>query len=259
MLVYPTQGAEALDTPNNEGRTVLMYAAMHGLSRVVEQFVATGAKCELTNSNGLTALLLACVQGHIDTVELLVTPTAAAGALDVQNDNGYSALMCAADRELCAVVEELTKAGAKPGVTDKGGMTALALACVLLVNDVPLAVIWSGELGHQRECLGVYSLVERTAHGRLVWKHASNDRWIAKRSTGYWVVQQGEAVGVNKFCFMELPDHTAMLPHQSSNAWVVWCSEAWIEAPTLMCEGPSEVNHVCVCVWEDVVHTFNHL
>jgi len=94
MLVLPTQVAEALDTPNNEGHTVLMYAVVHGLSSVVEQFVAAGAKCELTDSDGLTALLLAYAQGHIDTVELLVTPTADVGALDVQNDKGYRALMC---------------------------------------------------------------------------------------------------------------------------------------------------------------------
>jgi len=49
MLVPPTQGAGALDTPNNEGRTVLMYAAMHGLSSVVEELVAAGAKCKTNN------------------------------------------------------------------------------------------------------------------------------------------------------------------------------------------------------------------
>ena len=145
-MLLPTQGAGALDTPNNEGRAVLMYAAMHGLSSVVEELVTAGAKCELTDSDGFTALMLACVQGHIDTVELLVTPTAAAGAFDVQNDKGYCALMCAADKCLCAVVERLINAGAKPAVTDKGGMTALALACVLLVTHVPRTLVLSSKL-----------------------------------------------------------------------------------------------------------------
>ena len=44
MLVSPTQAAGALDIPNNEGCTVLMYAAMHGLSSVAKQLIAAGAR-----------------------------------------------------------------------------------------------------------------------------------------------------------------------------------------------------------------------
>jgi len=44
MLVSPTQAAGALDMPNNEGCTVLKYAAMHGLSSVVKQLIAAGAR-----------------------------------------------------------------------------------------------------------------------------------------------------------------------------------------------------------------------
>ena len=49
MLVSPTQAAGALDVLNKEGRSVLMYAAMHGLGSVVEQLVAAAAKPELTD------------------------------------------------------------------------------------------------------------------------------------------------------------------------------------------------------------------
>jgi len=132
MLVSPTQAAGALDVPNNEGRTVLMYAATHGLDSVVEQLLAAGARCELTDKDGLTALLHACGEGQRTAVDLLITPTAIASALDVQNAKGHSALMCAAEMGLCPTVERLVAAGAKPETTDKGGMTALALACVKL-------------------------------------------------------------------------------------------------------------------------------
>jgi len=61
MLVFPTQAAGALDVPNNEGRTVLMYAATHGLCSVVEQLLAAGvvnefgAKPEPTDKVGVLA------------------------------------------------------------------------------------------------------------------------------------------------------------------------------------------------------------
>jgi len=109
-----------------------MYAATHGLDSVVEQLLAAGARCELNDKDGLTALLHACGEGQRTAVDLLISPTAIAGALDVQNGMGHSALMFAAEMGLCPTVERLVAAGAKPEMTDKGGMTALALACVKL-------------------------------------------------------------------------------------------------------------------------------
>ena len=106
MLVSATQVANGLDAQNNAGQTVLMYAAMHGLSSIVKLLLAAGAKPEQIDTNGQTALLLACEKGHPTTTELLIMPTAAADALNV---------------------------------TDKGGMTALALACVKLGDMLALS------------------------------------------------------------------------------------------------------------------------
>jgi len=132
LLVAPTKVAGALNVPNTERRTVLMYAAKHGLDSVVELLVAHGAKPELKDKDGSTALLLACGKGHTIAAQLLLVPTDAAGALDVRNETGCTALMLAVDKGLFSVVERLVSAGAKVEVTDKDGMTALALACVKL-------------------------------------------------------------------------------------------------------------------------------
>ena len=64
-----------------------------------------------------------------ELVAMLIAPTQAAGALDVQNDEGATALMHASMRGLCGVVELLVAAGAMPEITDKCGMTALLLTC----------------------------------------------------------------------------------------------------------------------------------
>ena len=131
-LVAPTHAAGALDMPSKEGRTVLMYASMHGLNIVVEQLLVANAKPELTGTDELTALLLACGKERTTAVELLIAPTAACGALDMQGKMGHTALMLAVDKGLSSVVKRLITAGAKPEVMDKGGMTALALAWVKL-------------------------------------------------------------------------------------------------------------------------------
>ena len=59
-----------------------MYAATHGLDSVVKQLLAAGARCELTGKDGLTALMHACGKGQRTAVDLLITPTAIAGALN---------------------------------------------------------------------------------------------------------------------------------------------------------------------------------
>jgi len=85
MLVAPTQVAVAFDIPSKEGHTVLIYTCMHGLNSVVEHLSAAGAKPEITDMDGLTALLLACGKEDTAAANLLIAPTAAATALDVQD------------------------------------------------------------------------------------------------------------------------------------------------------------------------------
>ena len=177
-----------------------------------------GASLETPNSDGTTPLLIACQEGH------------------------------------AAVVSALLAAGAKPELPDARGRTALALACVKLGNmeipgsgtammetaesACPGALVLHGAVEHRRECLGVYMLVEgRTAHGRPVWKHVSQDLCIAKHSHGHWVVQLEKEVGVNNVGYILLKDTTAVLPHQSKVVWEVGTSgKGYIPAPLLKCD-----------------------
>jgi hypothetical protein len=87
-------------------------------------------------------------------------------------------------------------------------------------DDVPTSMSLCGELKIQTACLGTYMLApQRTAHGKPVWKHATEDRWIAWASAGKWSVQPGANVGVDAISYMLLQDTTASLPHQSSAVW----------------------------------------
>jgi len=81
-------------------------------------------------------------------------------------------------------------------------------------------LVLSGEVEHQGKCLGVYAReAGRTVHGRAVWRHEREDRWIATSPKGYWMVQNEEDVGVNGTGFLLLPDAKAAFPHQSVVAW----------------------------------------
>ena len=108
----------------------------------------------------------------------------------------------------------------------------------LLPTGVPTSLSLCGELDHKTECLGTYLLApQRTAHGKPVWKHAMEDKWIAWASTGIWKVQEGVAVGVEDAGFMKLEDTTASLPHQSTAVWEEYDGKEWQKAPSCKCFG----------------------
>jgi len=94
---------------------------------MVDNLLAHGANPELTDARGMTSLMLAMANRHEATGEVLLPPTIAAGALDVQDSDGKSALMWASAKGLGGMVEKLLVHGAKPELTDKMGRTALVL------------------------------------------------------------------------------------------------------------------------------------
>jgi ankyrin repeat protein len=69
------------------GETALHAAARSGRHVTVQALVEEcGAKPELTDNNGETALVIACSEKHEDTAMLLVASTKGADALDVQGN-----------------------------------------------------------------------------------------------------------------------------------------------------------------------------
>jgi hypothetical protein len=181
--------------------------------------------------------LLAAV--HAGSAELVAKHVTKGADLEARDGRGWTALMAASEHGFSGIVTALLAAGAKPELADKQGRTALALACVTLgdlegipgsgtammetaESACPGALVLHGAEQHQGECLGVYMLVEgRTAHGRPVWKHVSQDQCIAKISNGSWMVQLERVVGLKNQGQMLLKDTSGVLPHQSKAVWEV--------------------------------------
>jgi len=93
-----TAGLDTLDAREEEkvsGRTALMWASAMGTSSIVPKLLQLGDNPEHVDEDKKTALMIAIENRHEEVIQLLIAPTAAAGAIDAQDKQGNSALMLA--------------------------------------------------------------------------------------------------------------------------------------------------------------------
>lgn len=148
------QGADP-NTPDERGNTLLMVAVRHKNAKLVYLLIDAGAKLNLRNKYGETAIMLASYNGLYNIVEKLYIKGAeikhpgwnpllyaAAGGhpkiiqllldggapIDSTSDNGTTALMMAARGNHSDTVKILLKNGANPNISNDSGGTALKWA-----------------------------------------------------------------------------------------------------------------------------------
>lgn len=125
-----------------ESTTVLMAAVVAGQSCIVELLLAAGASCEVTDKESRTVLMIARANKYAAAAEMLMMPTAVAGALDVQDKDGSTALLMAIRMGLMHIVFKLLEFGANPWLIDEDGKNALDMcsddeqACKSLLRDM---------------------------------------------------------------------------------------------------------------------------
>ena len=95
---------------------------------IVKFFINKGADLDLPDNIGSTILIwLAEWHRHLNVLEVLNLVIAAGAKLDLRNKNGRTALMYAVWNEHLEVVEIVIAAGADPSIRDNEGNTALEL------------------------------------------------------------------------------------------------------------------------------------
>ena len=122
------------------GYTPLMLASWKGHKGVVRLLLARGARQELQDSAGRTALHVAVMDNHPSIVELLCAAPGAAATLALQDSEGRSALHWAVMDDRPSIVELLCAApgaAAALALRDRDGRTALHWA---VMDDRPSIV-----------------------------------------------------------------------------------------------------------------------
>jgi hypothetical protein len=134
MYEEDEDGEQALDEdgeplpvvdPFGKQLTRLMYAAQAGDVARVIWLLARGARLELKDWLGHTALFLAALEGRVATVRELL---ARGAAVDAATNHGVTPLYTASQMGHLEVVRELLARNALPGVAAHNGDTALSSA-----------------------------------------------------------------------------------------------------------------------------------
>jgi len=124
MQVLLKQHGTMVDAVDGNGKSPLMQASEGGHEGAMRMLLAAKASVNVrSRSSGTTALMYAGNGGHCGAVQALLE----AGAIvNLQNDVGFTALMCAGRHE--GAMRVLLKAGAMVDSIDRNGITALMRA-----------------------------------------------------------------------------------------------------------------------------------
>jgi ankyrin repeat protein len=154
-------------TVDGRDRTALMLAVLGGHSETVEVLLTVGkADTEIKDDRGFTALMMATYTGNNNVVEILLTIGKA--NVEAKNDFGETALMLAADCGKADIAELLLRVGkADAEAKNKASVTALKKAVhYRCINTVKVLVI-----------LGKADIEARDRHGFTLLMLAVEREW----------------------------------------------------------------------------------
>ena len=129
---YEGRGAQVDVRGGTAGETPLMFAAFAAHEGLVRLLLARGASVGLQSARGHTALHCAASVGDACSLALLCAAPGAAGALELRDEDGATALMSASAAEAGAeaAVGVLLARGARADAHCDGGLTALHRAAM---------------------------------------------------------------------------------------------------------------------------------
>ena len=153
------RGADPLISSKENRNPPVFWAAAGNYTKVVEALLEAKAPADQRNVSGDTALLWACRSGAADTASVLLH--ACPQLLDLQNDGGMSALICACAGKHAHMTHLLLGTPTMPtlDVKDANGRTALHFAAAGSSECVE-ALLKAGADWSLRDVHGVTALGE---------------------------------------------------------------------------------------------------
>ncbi len=176
---------------------------------VFRLLVQRGAKINVGDKYGTTALVWACRKGNVDIVEILLN----AGAnVDTAGIYSWTALLVAVAGGHHDCVSLLLEKRPNVNALDKDGMTALTIACREGLNEIASALIISGAYVNIQDRAGDTPLIYAVKNGHrsvvetLLKRHADIDIQGKERKTALYTAVEKGHVAIVKFLLSANPD-----------------------------------------------------
>jgi serine/threonine-protein phosphatase 6 regulatory ankyrin repeat subunit A/serine/threonine-protein phosphatase 6 regulatory ankyrin repeat subunit B len=168
QILHGAAEGQGLEARDSEGQTALHDAALGGHKEVAAFLLSQGADASSRDDEDATPVMLACEEGHLEVVQMLLEATEGQG-LEDRDRNGWTALHLAAAAGHKDVVAFLLSKGAD--ATTKGAMqeTPLMKACAWGKGGVVQLL-----LKHTRG----QGLSERNSEGKTVL-HVAASGWVS--------------------------------------------------------------------------------
>jgi len=163
LVLLPWAGMVLADAPL-EGQ--LIKAVGLADVRQVKNPLDKGANINAKNPDGLTALMVAAFNGHLDVVKQLVEKGA---DLNERANSGWTALMCAAVEGRTDVARFLLEKGADVNKRDNKGMTALMMSTRTGSIEVVKVLLDKGADVNLKDYWGntAYTLASQRGHAQI--------------------------------------------------------------------------------------------
>ncbi|KAL3076185.1 hypothetical protein niasHT_038811 [Heterodera trifolii] len=124
------EGKADIEIADSYGKTALMVACSLQKCDIVRYLIGKGAKVDRTNAKGISPLLSACIDGHLEIVKLLVEGGKADIEIEADSVIEWSPLMVASKKRKWDIVRYLIEKGVKVDQTNAKGISPLHLACI---------------------------------------------------------------------------------------------------------------------------------
>lgn len=140
-------------------------ACKTGQTKVVQALLNSGADPNITNAEGDTPLAFAVLNGHTETVELLLSLPVK--SVNVASKNKYVPLMCACQMGYTKIVELLVWNGANVNFANIHGQTSLMLACINGHTEIVRVLLNNGANVNIAAGNGDTALMTSCYHGHI--------------------------------------------------------------------------------------------
>jgi ankyrin repeat protein len=143
-----------IDLSNDDGLTALMKASIRGECKIAKLLIDSGAKIDLQSEIGFTALMWSCYLGHFEIAKMLIDKGA---KVQIQSKDGRDCLWLAAfsgNLETCRMLVEVKKMS----INSVGG----------LMKDTPIEVAWKWN----RKVVATYLVLRKLRS----WKYLSSGK-----------------------------------------------------------------------------------